>query len=128
MKNLMPQITRKRFIVEGFYNVDLDEDFLKSFLVGLSGRLGMTIIAGPFIFSPDKYSSIHHGLGGFVAWTESGCSFYSWSQYRFFTPDIYSCKDFEEDVVLSYVKDALKCPQWFGIELNMISNEAKSML
>jgi len=118
MRNLMPQITRKRFIVEGFYNVDLDEDFLRSFLVGLSRRLGMTIIAGPLIFSPDKYSRLHHGLGGFVAWTESGCAFYSWSQYKFFTLDIYSCKDFDEDAVLSYVKDALKCSQivWHRVE------------
>jgi hypothetical protein len=57
MRNLMPEIQRDRLIVEGFYDADMCEKFLRGFLIGLSEALGMRIIEGPFIFSPDKFSS-----------------------------------------------------------------------
>ncbi len=88
----MPEIYRERLIAEGFYEVNISEGFLKDFLVEFSKILGMKIIAGPFIFSPDKFSLFHRGMGGFIAWAESGVAFYSWSDHKFFTLDVYSCK------------------------------------
>ena len=118
MRNLMPEIQRDRLIVEGFYGVEICEEFLGGFLIGLSEALGMRVIAGPFIFSPDKFSLIHRGLGGFIAWVESGVAFYSWSDHKFFTLDIYSCKALNVQVVLDYVKRGLKCSDivWQKIE------------
>lgn len=111
MKNLNPEICRERFVVEGYYEVDLDVYFLEYFLKGLGEAVGMNLIAGPYIFSPDKFSELHHGLGGFVAWAESGAVFYSWRHHRFFTLDLYSCKLFDVDRVLAYIKDKLQCKQ-----------------
>ncbi|MCS7095874.1 MAG: S-adenosylmethionine decarboxylase [Candidatus Bathyarchaeota archaeon] len=111
MENLKPEIYRERLIIEGFYSVSLDEDFLKNFLLSLSEMLRMKVIAGPFIFSPDSYSTLHHGLGGFMAWAESGVAFYSWSHHRFFTLDIYSCKPFNMQHVLDYARERLKSPR-----------------
>lgn len=118
MENLKPEIQRERLIIEGFYEVDLDEGFLKNFLHGLSETLHMKVIAGPFIFSPDKFSTLHHGLGGFMAWAESGVAFYSWSHHRFFSLDIYSCKTFNIQQTLDYAREKLKCPRmvWKKIE------------
>jgi S-adenosylmethionine decarboxylase len=109
MKNLKPEIHRERLIVEGFYGVEMSKDFLKGFLIGLSKALGMKVIAGPFIFSPDRFSLIHRGLGGFMAWAESGVAFYSWSDYKFFTLDIYTCKTLDVQNAIEYVKRKLKC-------------------
>ncbi|MGQ9545379.1 MAG: S-adenosylmethionine decarboxylase, partial [Candidatus Bathycorpusculaceae bacterium] len=111
MKNLRPEIYRERLLIEGIYRVCLDEVFLEHFLKGLSEAVGMKLIAGPYIFSPDKFSELHHGLGGFVAWAESGVAFYSWSRYRFFTLDVYSCKPLDVDQLLAYVKSKLQCEQ-----------------
>lgn len=111
MKNLKPEIYRERLVVEGYYGVNLAAGFLERFLKGLGEAVGMKLIAGPYIFSPDKFSELHHGLGGFVAWAESGVLFYSWSRHRFFTLDVYSCKPFDVDLVLAYVKDKLLCGQ-----------------
>ncbi|MFP3984791.1 MAG: S-adenosylmethionine decarboxylase [Candidatus Bathyarchaeia archaeon] len=118
MKNLEPEIYRERLVVEGYYDVYLDEVFLEHFLKELGETIGMKLIAGPYIFSPDKFSELHHGLGGFVAWAESGAAFYSWNSHRFFTLDVYSCKPFHIDLVLAYVKDKLMCGQhaWSKIE------------
>jgi len=63
MRNLIPEIQCNRLIVEGFYGVEICEEFLGGFLIGLSEALGMRVIEGPFIFSPDKFSLIHGGLG-----------------------------------------------------------------
>lgn len=115
---MKPEIQRDRLIVEGFYGVEMCEDFLKGFLTGLSEALGMRIIAGPFIFSPDKFSLIHRGLGGFIAWVESGAAFYSWSEHKFFTLDIYTCKALNVQLVIEYVERELKCSDivWQRIE------------
>jgi len=109
MKNLKPEILRERLIIEGFYEVVLDEEFLKNFLLKMSSALDLKPIAGPLIFSPDRFSELHHGLGGFLAWAESGVAFYSWSEHKFFTLDIYSCKSLNVNMVLDYVKRELKC-------------------
>lgn len=118
MKNLKPEIRRERLIIEGFYGVEISEGFLKGFLIGLSEALGMRVIAGPFIFSPDKFSLIHKGLGGFMAWVESGVAFYSWSEHKFFTLDIYTCKELNAQLAIEYVKRELKCSDivWQRIE------------
>jgi len=109
MKNLKPEILRERLIIEGFYEVVLDEEFLKNFLLKMSSALKLKPIASPLIFSPDRFSELHHGLGGFLAWAESGVAFYSWSEHKFFTLDIYSCKSLNVNMVLDYVKRELKC-------------------
>lgn len=112
MKNLLPQITRKRLIIEGFYEVKITQEFIKKFLKDLSDLLGMNIIVEPIIFSPNKiHSSIHTGLAGFMAWVESGVSFYTWSNYKFFTLDIYTCKDFEVEKAVEFIKKALNSPK-----------------
>lgn len=118
LENLKPEIHRERLIIEGFYNISLNEEFLKNFLHGLSEKLCMKVIAGPFMFSPDNYSSLHHGLGGFMAWAESGVAFYSWSHHKFFTLDIYSCKPFNMQHTLDYVREKLQSPRmvWKKIE------------
>jgi S-adenosylmethionine decarboxylase len=118
MKNLKPEIHRERLIVEGFYGVEMSEDFLRGFLIGLSEALGMKVIAGPFTFSPDRFSLIHRGLGGFMAWAESGVAFYSWSDHKFFTLDVYTCKALDVQSVVEYVKRELRCSDivWQKIE------------
>lgn len=108
----MPQITRKRLIIEGFYRIEITHEFIKKFLKELSDFLGMMIILEPVIFSPNvKTNSIHSGLAGFMAWVESGVSFYTWSNYKFFTLDIYTCKDFEIKKAIRFVKEALDSPK-----------------
>jgi len=105
LRNLKPEIYRERVIVEGFYSLSsLDERWVDRFLRGLSKEMGMKIIAGPIIFSPDKFSDLHHGVGGFVAWVASGVSFYSWGVHRFFTLDVYSCRPLSVERLLSYVR------------------------
>lgn len=106
--SLCPEILRRRLIVEGLYGgADFDEQRVRLFLAGLSRHMGMTPIADTLIFSPDAVSDLHHGIGGFQPWAESGCSLYTWRERRLFTLDIYSCKEFTADSCLAYVDRTL---------------------
>jgi len=105
LRNLKPEIYRERIIVEGFYTLSsLDEEWVDRFLRGLSEAMDMRVIAGPLVFSPNRFSELHHGVGGYVAWVASGVTFYSWDTHKFFTLDIYSCKPLNITRLLSYVK------------------------
>ncbi len=130
MKNLKPEILRERLIIEGFYEAVLDEEFLKNFLLKMSSTLELKPIVGPLTFSPDRFSELHHGLGGFLAWAESGVAFYSWSEHKFFTLDIYSCKPLNVNMVLDYVKRELKCKtlEWQKITYEQQAQTGESSL
>jgi S-adenosylmethionine decarboxylase len=105
LRNLKPEIYRERIVIEGFYNLSsLDEEWVERFLRGLSEAMGMKVIAGPLVFSPNRFSELHHGVGGYVAWVASGVTFYSWDTAKFFTLDVYSCKPLDVNQLLTYVK------------------------
>ncbi|MCW8905754.1 MAG: S-adenosylmethionine decarboxylase [Sedimenticola sp.] len=72
----------------------ITDQIVRQVLQAMTNTLGMKPIAETVIFSPDHVSELHHGIGGFQAWAESGCSLYTWRDYRLFTLDLYSCKPF----------------------------------
>lgn len=105
---IVPEILRQRLIIEGIHGVpEIDDIAVRRVLVGLTRYLGMTAIADTLIFSPDAVSTLHHGVGGFQAWAESGCALYTWRDSRLFTLDIYSCKLIEIQPCIRYVQQAL---------------------
>lgn len=105
--NVCPQIFRKRLMIEGIYKIQItDEKFVSNFLVDLAKKLEMHIISGPFISSATgKAQSIHDGYEGQVVWAESGANTYIWTKYNFATVDIYTCKDFDTDTALNFIKE-----------------------
>ena len=109
---LCPEIHRQRLIIEGLFGVEhISETFVQDFLGELTQAMGMTAIAEPVIFSPDAVSELHHGIGGFQPWAESGCSLYTWREQRLFTLDIYSCKPFQETSFVAFATDRLQAQQ-----------------
>ena len=110
--NLAPEIFRKRLIIEGKYTVDIaSSQFVEDFLNDLSQEMKMTIIAGPFVSSATgKAIPLHDGFEGSLVWAESGANTYIWSNSKFCTVDIYSCKDFDSEKAINFVKER------FGIE------------
>lgn len=117
--NLAPDIFRKRLIIEGIYRVVIDnEQFVKDFLVNLSENLDMTIIAGPFISSATgKTIPLHDGYEGSLVWAESGANIYVWTNSNFFTLDIYSCKEFDSEKVIDFIKNTLNIEDFSHCEI-----------
>jgi len=118
MKNLEPKIFRKRLTIEAKYELKIDENIIKKFLIELARHLGMTILSKPFIFSPDNSKHpLHHGLAGFIGWVESGCSIYTWDKFNFLSIEIYTCKNFNTQKAVNFSKKFFKCRSIVSKEL-----------
>ncbi len=112
MKNLEPRIYRQRLIIEGKYGITISEIVVKTYLTTLAKSIGMTLLTKPLIFSPNKRKHpIRHGIAGFVAWVESGCSVYTWDYFKFFTVEIYTCKKFSAKKAVAFTKKFFKTKQ-----------------
>ena len=112
MRNLAPEIPRYRLTIEAKYGIVINEEKIKHFLKELAERIEMTPLIEPIIFSPNESKHpIHHGLAGFIAWVESGCSVYTWDRYNFLTIEIYTCKKFDVTKAIDYVKNYFECSE-----------------
>ncbi len=110
MKDLEPQIYRQRLTIEGKYQGDITADKISAFLKDFADLLEMSPLTEPFIFTPNEIGhEIHHGVAGFMAWAESGCSMYTWDKFNFLSVEIYTCKKFDVQSAVNYVKDYFDC-------------------
>ncbi len=114
MKNLAPEITRVRLLIEGYYSGEMDEARVTSYLLGVAEELGLRVYGQPTIHSPSGAGSEHNqGFDAFIPLIDSGISLYIWSQQRFFSALIYSCKSFDTDVACRFTQEFFGAP---GIE------------
>ncbi|MCI0381754.1 MAG: S-adenosylmethionine decarboxylase [Chlamydiae bacterium] len=105
MKNLAPDIIRKRFLIEGYYEIEVDEQKIKEFFSHLCKKLNLRMYGKPIIFSPSGMGKgENQGYDAFVPLIDSGISLYVWSSKKFLSCVIYTCKDFEEKAALKETK------------------------
>jgi len=52
MKNLAPDITRQRLLLEGFYKIDVDKETIKDYFKKVTDALNLRMYGDPIIFSP----------------------------------------------------------------------------
>lgn len=86
---------------------DLDHVF--DFLNTLPERIGMTKISQPHVFKYNGVVPDDWGITGVVILAESHCSIHTFPERGgFVTIDIYSCKDFPADEVVSVINEYFK--------------------
>lgn len=113
MEDIEPRVFRQRLMIEAHFAAELNSDKIKQYLLELSHLTNMTVFTGPYCWPPDERSQPHVqlvDLNGFVAWKESGCHVYAFSETKFFTADIYTCKKFDVDAVVNYTREFLESP------------------
>ena len=123
MKNIEPNICRQRVTIEARYSegIEITEERVREFLLRFAEVLEMQALTEPFIFSPNKVNhQIHHGIAGFMAWTTSGCSIYTWDKFRFLTVETYTCKPFAISKAVQFVKKFFACQE---IEFSEVKHE-----
>lgn len=112
MKNLEPKIYRKRLTIEAHYSIKIHEKLIGNFLKEFAAFISMTPLTEPLIFSPNNLNHpLHHGIAGFIAWAESGCSVYTWDKFNFLTVEIYTCKKFDDKKAIKFVNNFFKCKE-----------------
>ncbi len=105
MKRLAPKITRQRLLIEGFYNIPVDKNTVTAFFDGITGELGLKAYGKPAVHSPSgQGKAINQGFDAFVPLVDSGISLYVWSNARFFSIVIYSCRRFEVKKAVAFAR------------------------
>ena len=109
MKNLAPHITRQRLLIEGFYNRDEDIMFIENYFKKITEALSLRTYRVPIIFSTGgEGKEINQGYDAFVPLIDSGISVYVWSNAKFLSLIIYTCKSFDENIAIKVTKEFWK--------------------
>jgi len=91
LPDLAPEIHRQRLVIEGLVDHDIDAGEISRYLTELSSVLDMRALIQPVTHRSDAY-----GWAGWIHWETSGAHLYAWeTPRRFFSVDIYACKDFD---------------------------------
>lgn len=105
MKNLAPDILRKRLLIEGFYKRAMDEKAISDYFTSLCHHLNLRMYGKPIIFSPEGMGKEgNQGYDAFVPLIDSGVSLYVWSAHKFLSCIIYTCKEFDDKTALAETK------------------------
>ncbi|MBD2451329.1 hypothetical protein H6G76_30225 [Nostoc sp. FACHB-152] len=104
MKNLAPSIFRQRLLIEGFYTIDLDKQILEKYLLNLAAHLNLRTYGEPIVFVPASGmgKEENSGYDAFVPLIDSGISAYIWSNAKFFSIVIYTCKGFDQQEAIEF--------------------------
>ncbi len=106
MKNLAPKITRQRLLIEGFFRAEVNENMIEAYFKKVTDVLNLKMYGKPIIFSPaGDGKEINQGYDAFVPLIDSGISLYVWSNAKFLSVIIYTCKNFDENMALKVTKD-----------------------
>jgi hypothetical protein len=100
-KNLAPNLTRQRVIIEGTSKKIIEPEDIKKYLDDLAKITGMEKLSGPY-----AYSAHDMGYGGWIHWKSSGAAFYSYpTTPPLFTVDCYTCKPFSAKKAAEFTKN-----------------------
>ena len=105
MKNIAPDIFRKRLLIEGYYNIVVTEETIKKFFDYVTDNLSLRKYGAPVIHTTtDVGKEINQGYDAFIPLIDSGIYMGVWVNKRFLSMVIYTCKDFNGDEALRRTK------------------------
>jgi hypothetical protein len=106
MRDLAPDITRQRLLIEGRYAADIDAAKVEQYLVDLAACLGLRTYGRPMVHAPGGAGKDENeGFDAFIPLIDSGISLYVWSRKRFFAAVLFTCKAFDVDAALAFTRD-----------------------
>ncbi len=106
LTNIAPEIFRKRLLVEGYFDVEVDEDGLRSYFSRITTELGLRTYSEPIIHhTSGQGKDINEGFDGFVPLVDSGIYIGVWVKPKFLSTIIYTCGEFDAEKAVSLVKE-----------------------
>ncbi|MBN2479550.1 MAG: S-adenosylmethionine decarboxylase [Parachlamydiales bacterium] len=109
MKNLAPHLTRQRLLIEGFFAIPVNKLSIKRFFTKICKELNLRMYGKPIIFSPEGLGKKENqGYDAFVPLIDSGISLYVWSEEKFLSCVIYTCKSFDQNKATKFTKSFFK--------------------
>jgi S-adenosylmethionine decarboxylase len=84
-----------------------DRILIEQILSEYPAAIGMTKIGGPYMFEYQAPDPAYSGVSGIVVIAESHIAIHTFPELDYFTMDIFSCKNFDHELAIRYIKDAL---------------------
>ena len=105
MKNLAPEIFRQRLLIEGYYTIEVTRESLAAYLSGVAAHLGLRAYGEAAIFAPGgAASAANQGFDAFLPLADSGISAYVWSNRKFVSILLYTCKGFDQGAAIAFTR------------------------
>jgi S-adenosylmethionine decarboxylase len=106
IRDLAPDITRQRLLIEGRYSRALDRDGVQRYLLSLAEHLELKSYGEPVIHSPAGIGKAENaGFDAFLPLIDSGISLYVWSERGFFAVVLFTCKRFDVESALAFTRE-----------------------
>ncbi len=112
MRDLAPQISRQRLLIEGLYSVNIDQTVVESYLLGIASHLDLRTYGTPTVYAPGGLGKEENeGFDAFIPLIDSGISLYVWSSAKFFASVLFTCKKFDTDRALRYTSEFFRASE-----------------
>ena len=109
MKNIAPDIYRKRLLLEGYFTIEVSSATLHEFFSFITSSLNLKIYGEPIIHTTSgKGKDTNQGYDAFVPLIDSGIYISVWAKQKFLSMIIYTCKDFDEDRAATLTSEFFK--------------------
>lgn len=105
MKNIAPQIVRQRLLIEANYQIQVTEEVVRNYLLEITKKLNLRTYDKPIIHSPEGLGKEENqGFDAFIPLIDSGISLYVWTNEKFVSCILYTCKNFSADKAVEFTK------------------------
>ncbi|MDO8570818.1 MAG: S-adenosylmethionine decarboxylase [Candidatus Daviesbacteria bacterium] len=106
MRNIAPQITRQRLLIEGKFTIIVTQEKVKNYLLSVSKELDLRTYGDPIIYSPEsKGKEENQGFDAFIPLIDSGIALYIWTNEKFMSCVLYTCKNFSMEKAIEFTKN-----------------------
>ncbi len=85
-----------------------DRILIEQLLNDYPRAIGMTKIGGPYMFEYQAPDPEYSGVSGLVVIAESHIAIHTFPELDYFTMDIFSCRNFDHELAIAYIKEALE--------------------
>ena len=117
MKNLAPEIFRQRLLIEAKYDSEIDKEKILQYFEQIAKTLGTHIYGKLEVHSTDgKGKWINQGYDALAPLVDSGISVYVWTNAKFLSVLIYTCKKFDPKTALAFTKKFFKIKDMESLE------------
>lgn len=109
MKKIAKDIFRQRLLMEGYYEILVNESVIEKYFTDICNHLNLRMYGKPIIFSPGgEGKNENQGYDAFVPLIDSGISVYVWTNKKFVSVILYTCKGFASDETVEFTKNFFK--------------------
>jgi S-adenosylmethionine decarboxylase len=109
MKDLAPDILRQRLLIEGYFTGNVDESTIREYFTHITQTLNLRTYGAPIIHGTGATADgTNEGYDAFVPLLDSGIALYVWTNKKFFSVVMYTCKSFDIEIATSETKAFFK--------------------